>query len=1045
MNLPAFPRRALFAALRVLIVSALVSLAAHAAEEAKRSYNVPAADAAVALRQFSETSGKEVLFAAETVRGVRTPALRGDFTPPQALAALLAGTGLVATPDARSGAFAVRKEIAAEAKNDPRAAPTAVAPRDRNRTDGEILNLDRFEVMGQKLLNMDLRRTRDDVQPYVVFDQTAIANSGAVDIEDFLKQRLTMNAHAVTSDTTGQNSAGSTSSIDLRGLGVGQTLILVDGRRLAGATFIGNPRQPDLNGIPMSAIERIEVLPSTASGIYGGGATGGVVNIVLRRDYGGGELSYTYDNTFDTDSSSQRVDLGVSHTSRSGKTSVLLTATYFDRQNLQSRDRDFRPRGVNHILRNNSALLLGNVFFPPTGSTSNIRSATGANLTLKSTGASLSSPNTFAPAGYAATDGGAALVANAGGFNWNLADSTVGDGGHRALRAPSERYSVNLTLRQSILKNLEAYVEAALARNETEFSSTSVTSSFTLAAANPTNPFNQQIRVTTPGNTSGNGVFRSTNDTNRLVFGLLGKLGRDWQWSADYAWSHNKLDVVGGPTSTAQLVTDVAAGAVNVLRSPLPIDYARYLGPPSFYFTKPYEGVNENASLRAAGSVFELPAGAVSLASLLEWRRDVIEQGAQFNAGSITVYPERSQSVRSASAELKVPVIGAARRIRFVDSLNLQAAVRRDEYTVNGVTGSLLSTSTAPLRRAVAKVTSNDPSLGFGWKLNDDATVRVSWGTGFLPPSVNQILSTPSTALASVIDSRRGGQSAVLAIGELVSGGNPDLDPEKSESLSAGVVLTPRFAPGLRVSVDYTNIKKTDNIITPAAQFIADNEALFPGRVRRGPVPPGDPFGVGPIIRLDNSAVNISGAEIEAFDVAVNFTRRTGSFGTFEPFVYATWQTHFITQVLPTSPRLENVGLRAVGSTSIPVKFKANAGLNWNLGRYRAGWAAQYYDSYFTADPKLSTSSASLLAQGNGGKVETQIYHDVFAGYRFASGVAGTKFSWRSLLADTEVRIGVRNVLNTLPPVDVTRAGYYYSAFGDPRGASYYITLKRSF
>ena len=904
--------------------------------------------------------------------------------------------------------------------------------------------LNTFEVMSSKLLNMDIKRTRDDVQPYVVFDNQVIADSGAIDVEDFLKQRLTMNAHAVAADTTGQISTGATSSIDLRGLGVGQTLVLVDGRRMAGASFIGTQRQPDLNGIPLSAIERIEVLPSTASGVYGGGATGGVVNIVLRRGFGGGELSLSYDNTFGTDSGSFRADLGVSQTSRSGKTSVLVTATYFDRNSFQSRDRGFRPRGVKHILANNPAFLLGNVFFPPAGATSNIRSATGANLTLKSTGASLNSPNTHVPAGYAANDGGAALLANAGGFNWDLADSAVGDGGHRALRAPSERYAANVTVRHSLLRNLDGYLEAATARNLAAFSSTNVTSSFTLDAANPTNPFNQQIRVTTPGNSSGNGVFRSTNTTRRLVGGLLGRFSQEWQWGADYGWSRNKLDVLGGPTSTSQLISDVAAGNVNVLRAPFAVDYSRYLGPPSFYFTVPYEGASTNASLRASGPVVSLPAGPVRVASLLEWRRDVIEEGAQFNAGSISVYPERSQTVRSASAEFRVPLVSAAQRRPLIRELNLQFALRRDEYEVNGVTNSVLSTSTAALRRATAEVSSTDPSLGFGWKLNEDLTVRASWGTGFLPPSVNQVLTAPSTALASVADPRRGNQSSVLAVGELVTGGNPDLNPEKSASVSAGLVLTPRFLSGLRLSVDYTRIEKSDNIINPSAQFIADNETLFPGRVTRGSIPAGSTFAVGPITRIDASAVNISGAEIEAFDVAANYVVKTTARGTFEPFAFATWQTHFITQVLPTSPRLENAGIRATGSSSIPVKFKANAGLNWTGGRFRAGWAMQYYSAYFTADPTVATNGAALLAQGNGGKVKAQAYHDVYAGYQFVRDgrpVSGL----RSIVSGAEVRVGLRNLLDKMPPVDITRAGYYYSALGDPRGIGYHVTIKRAF
>jgi hypothetical protein len=100
--------------------------AAIAADQAKRTYNVPAGEATVALRQFSETSGKEVLFAAETLRDVRTPALLGDFTPQEAVGALLKGTGLVAIQDVKTGAFAVRRE---ESPNAPRAAQESASPK----------------------------------------------------------------------------------------------------------------------------------------------------------------------------------------------------------------------------------------------------------------------------------------------------------------------------------------------------------------------------------------------------------------------------------------------------------------------------------------------------------------------------------------------------------------------------------------------------------------------------------------------------------------------------------------------------------------------------------------------------------------------------------------------------------------------------------------------------------------------------------------------------------------------------------------------------
>ena len=196
-------------------------------------------------------------------------------------------------------------------------------------------------------------------------------------------------------------------------LGANQTLILIDGRRSAGANLSGSPQQPDLNGIPLAAIERIEVLPTTASGIYGGGATGGVINVVLRRDYSGLESRVSYENSFDSGAIKRRVDLATGFNLEGGKTTVLLAGNYSNANALAVGDRDLVQRGRNRILENNGFGGFDTLgIIPPLGATTNIRSQTGANLTLKSGGA-LNSPITFVPIGYAGagSDAGAGLVA----------------------------------------------------------------------------------------------------------------------------------------------------------------------------------------------------------------------------------------------------------------------------------------------------------------------------------------------------------------------------------------------------------------------------------------------------------------------------------------------------------------------------------------------------------------------------------------------------------------------------------------------------------
>jgi outer membrane receptor protein involved in Fe transport len=229
--------------------------------------------------------------------------------------------------------------------------------------------------------------------------------------------------------------------------------------------------------------------------------------------------------------------------------------------------------------------------------------------------------------------------------------------------------------------------------------------------------------------------------------------------------------------------------------------------------------------------------------------------------------------------------------------------------------------------------------------------------------------------------------------------------------------------------VDYTHIRKTDNITQFQLQDIIDNERLVPGRVVRGPVPPGDPFGVGPITLVDLSLVNISRALVEAYDAAFDYDWATATRGRFEFFALATWQTHYQTQLLPGQPIVENVGIGNIN----PLRLKANAGLTWKYRSWAWGWVSHYFDSYI-----VSTDLTTILNQGSS-RIPSQTYHDAFARWSPSADVRTTLFS------NTEVQVGVKNVFNTKPPLDQSFGFALYSPFGDPRLASYYVQVKKSF
>lgn len=147
--------------------------------------------------------------------------------------------------------------------------------------------------------NMDIPRTEDDVQAYTLIEREELERSGVTTVTEALAKLLPM---ATSSLNNSDYFATTSSQINLRGLGANQTLVLINGRRSAGTGNRGTAeatQQPNINNIPLAAIERIEVLPTSAAAIYGSGAIGGVINVVLRKDYVGRDLDLRYANTTD--------------------------------------------------------------------------------------------------------------------------------------------------------------------------------------------------------------------------------------------------------------------------------------------------------------------------------------------------------------------------------------------------------------------------------------------------------------------------------------------------------------------------------------------------------------------------------------------------------------------------------------------------------------------------------------------------------------------------------------------------------------------------
>ncbi|MGH7958677.1 MAG: TonB-dependent receptor, partial [Opitutaceae bacterium] len=427
--------------------------------------------------------------------------------------------------------------------------------------------------------------------------------------------------------------------------------------------------------------------------------------------------------------------------------------------------------------------------------------------------------------------------------------------------------------------------------------------------------------------------------------------------------------------------------------------------------------------------------------ALLEWRDERFGEGLIIlpRLNETRFNPERSQMVTSISAQLLTPIVSERNRRFGVHEFELQLAGRFDEYTTHGVTGLVSSLTPVTVARVRNTARSTEPTVAIRYRPVADVTIRASFGTGFLPPGVHQLIPSPPNFTANFFDPRRGNTRPGLVSN--VTGGNPALQPERSESRSAGIIVMPHVLPGFRLSVDYTRINKKDNIAGFNFQQTVDNEALLPNRVQRGPNLPGDPPGwPGPITFIDATSLNISQAEVEAYDLQLDYDRPTATLGTFSFLAMATWQTHYKTQVISSSPIVENVGY----FYSNPLKLKGNLGLTWRRGALTLGWRARYFDGYRVYLPTASAAAKAALVLSQGSEeVSSQIYHDLFWSYRFGGKGSSTA---RRILSGTELSGGFRNIFNRMPAYDASQSVTgYYSFLGDPRMASYYLSVKRSF
>lgn len=318
----------------VVAIGGTAIAGAASAQPTTHQYAIRAEDLGTALRAFAMVSGKDVVFDPALVRGKPTNGARGTLDDETALSQLLAGSGL-SFDRTGVGGFVVR----------------APGPQDQGASAGERPST----VSEVTITGSNIRGVAPVGSPVQSYTQAQIQAMGATTTEELI-DRIPQNfnslragaSHATSSTINGAPNDLAVNGVDLRGLGVGTTLILLNGRRLAPSS---SGTTPDISLIPLANLARVDILPDGASAIYGSDAVGGVVNFIFNDHYEGAETSAGFGAVSDGHHSSANISQVVGHDWGSG--SILASAGYSEQTPLNARDRVYSRAAGDYTLIQN--------------------------------------------------------------------------------------------------------------------------------------------------------------------------------------------------------------------------------------------------------------------------------------------------------------------------------------------------------------------------------------------------------------------------------------------------------------------------------------------------------------------------------------------------------------------------------------------------------------------------------------------------------------------------------------------------------------------
>ena len=829
--------------------------------------------------------------------------------------------------------------------------------------------------------------------------------------------------------------------VSLRNLGAKRTLILVDGKRwIAGASASGVPSAVDLNSIPANVIQRIEILQDGASAIYGSDAIGGVINIITEQDYSGFKVEARA-GTYLSESDGESYDVSALWGGGSDDTHFVVSASYTEEKGIETAD---RAQSAFPTPFSTSCLDGGCSSFTPQA-----RLVFGPNFdfldialndgVLNDGGANIPRFDPNDP------NGGPDFHAfsTADRFNFNAP-------GFNFLQTPNERVNLYASLDHKLTENVHLLFKASYTNRQShtmaapeplclgEGCGSRITEAMFISKDNPFNPFGVDLSQAN-GNLnffgrrpleSGPRRFFQDVDTYFLSASLEGQFeaaGRSFYWDLTGSYGDNQgFQQKFGAHNAAKL--QVALGDPAVCAATpncVPFNFFGGQGPDGngsitqemldfvgFVQRDFSEQTLVDFVGNFAGSIIDLPAGALGFAAGIEYR----EHEGSFQPDPVAASGETagipsgptagSFDVTEYYAELSIPVLA---NVVGAEYLEFNLAGRISDYSVSG--------------------SEETYKIGALWQPVEDLSLRGSISTGIRAPGIGELFGgaaredftflDPCADVLGQIGSNNGGRDSAqsqsiinncAALGipvdfaqrnpqlSAVSAGNEALVPETSDSISVGFVYNPgwvenaSWVDGLTFSVDYFDIEIDDAV-----------QGRDPGEIIAACVDTLDPFfcdavergSAGAINLVDNQLQNIGGIDTSGLDIALKYLSPMTGFGSFILSVNATYTDDYTELTAnPDGSLTVNDRTGTITDETFQRAFpewRAMTKVDWTLDRWGAGVTFRYVDS---------------MEQASGNTLKSKTFTDVQVRYDLGFGAD-----------NISITLGANNVFDVDPSV----------------------------